>query len=286
MPIEYVITIVTGLVLGFISGFVMHRSDFCMASMVRDFFIFRSTNKLKVLAVAIVVSMWLFETSRAIGLIAHYPFALLGPASMANLVGGFLFGIGMVLAGGCVVGVLYKMGSGSVLGFVALVGILFGSAVYAEIHDYWVRFIKATMITKEILLTAWMLLPPTLFVAIFGGIGAFFIYKWAKKGDFKVSYCPQGYITQARASVYIAILGLLSYIIIGMPFGITTTYAKVAGIIESVLAPEHFAELKYFKLTTLDYTFALTGKRLTGGPKPEFDAIVAIQLPVIVGVVV
>ena len=40
----------------------------------------------------------------------------------------------MVLAGGCVVGTLYKMGSGSVASAVAFVGLLAGSALYGEWH--------------------------------------------------------------------------------------------------------------------------------------------------------
>ncbi len=41
---------------------------------------------------------------------------------MVGLDAGFVFGIGMVLAGGCVVGSLYKLGAGSVAGGVALLG--------------------------------------------------------------------------------------------------------------------------------------------------------------------
>ena len=50
----------------------------------------------------------------------------------------------MVLAGGCVVGVLYKAGAGSMPAWVAIGGLLAGSAVYAEIHPQWIKVAKAS----------------------------------------------------------------------------------------------------------------------------------------------
>ncbi|MCF6187818.1 MAG: YeeE/YedE family protein, partial [Desulfobulbaceae bacterium] len=70
---------------------------------------------LRALLLLIVASMVLFEMFRQLGFLPLYPFPLLGSPSLANIVGGILFGIGMVTAAGCVVGTLYKMGGGSVI---------------------------------------------------------------------------------------------------------------------------------------------------------------------------
>jgi uncharacterized membrane protein YedE/YeeE len=44
----------------------------------------------------------------------------------ANIIGGYLFGMGIVLAGGCGSGILYKMGDGSLAYLFAVVGFFFG----------------------------------------------------------------------------------------------------------------------------------------------------------------
>ena len=97
----------------------MHRSDFCMAGAFRDLFLFRTTFMLRMLVLAVVASMILFEAARLMGLLSTYPFPLLGAPSLATFAGGLLFGTGMVLAGGCVVGTLYKLGAGSLVAAIA-----------------------------------------------------------------------------------------------------------------------------------------------------------------------
>jgi hypothetical protein len=70
-----------------------------------------------------------------------------------------------------------------------------------------------------------------------------------------------------------------------MPIGVTTSYDKLAGWIESVLAPEHFASLAFFRSVSLDVVSPGTGEVLRGGPAPVLDAVAAVQLPLIAGVV-
>jgi len=45
---------------------------------------------------------------------------------LANVLGGFVFGMGMVLAGGCASGIIYRLGEGQVAAGVAVVGFFFG----------------------------------------------------------------------------------------------------------------------------------------------------------------
>ena len=122
-----------GLGLGITAGFIMHRADYCVAGMFRDFFLFKNPFMLRALLLQVVFTMVLFEVARIAGILPHYPFPLLGPPALANVIGGVLFGIGMVLAGGCVVGTLYKMGAGSIVSGCAFVGLIVGSGLYAEI---------------------------------------------------------------------------------------------------------------------------------------------------------
>jgi len=129
--IFFIVTV--NLTLGIAAGAVMYRADFCVAGTFRDFFLFRKTIMLRALLLLIVTTMVLFEILRRLNLLPLYPFPLLGSPSLANVAGGIFFGIGMVTAGGCVVGTLYKMGGGSVISAAAFIGLIAGSGIYESV---------------------------------------------------------------------------------------------------------------------------------------------------------
>lgn len=275
-----------GFFLGGIAGFVMQRADFCIAGMFRDLFLFRSTRKLRPLVIAVAVSMVLFEAGRLLGIMRPYPFPLIGSPSFANFIGGIVFGIGMVLAGGCVVGTLYKMGSGSILSMTAFCGLIIGSGIYAEIHPWWSRmaarmvFFKGNVTVPQTLgVSSFLLILVPVMVALL------MVLRWQRLGQLQVKLYAEGALQPWKAALIIAALGGASYAIIGMPFGITTSYAKIAGFFESFLFPEHFRQLAYFSARPLNYTNLLTDFRFTGGPAPVLDGIALAQLPVIGGII-
>lgn len=282
-PLTFIL--VTGLVLGICSGYVMHRADYCIAGMFRDLFLFNARFRLRTLLLLIIVSMLLFELSRQAGLLPLYPFPLIGSPSLANALGGLLFGTGMVLAGGCVVGTLYKMGSGSVTAIVAFAGLVAGSGLYAEIHPWWSSVIRTTTFFKGIITLPQLFgvdpLIPVL-LSVFSASGYF--YRVYRQGAWTRPVYAEGSIQPWKAAVFLAVAGTVSYILIGMPLGITTAYAKIAGYIESVLFAEHVQGLAYFALKPLDYVHPVTGTRLAGGPGQSLDAIALIQFPVIAGI--
>ena len=87
MSEAYALIVVTCGLLGLVMGFVLHRSDFCVTGMFRDFFLFRDTTLLRSLVLLVATSMLLFELGRLSGLIKIYPFPLLGLPSGATLMG-------------------------------------------------------------------------------------------------------------------------------------------------------------------------------------------------------
>jgi uncharacterized membrane protein YedE/YeeE len=114
------------LVSGAAFGFVLQRSRFCFASAFRDLFLLRDRRvALGVLAAIatgsvgylVVFGAWVPDPT------AGYlpPTAHIAPAGWHLLLGGGAFGLGMVLAGGCISGNLYRLGEGSVTALVALV---------------------------------------------------------------------------------------------------------------------------------------------------------------------
>jgi hypothetical protein len=80
-------------------------------------------------------------------------------------------------------------------------------------------------------------------------------------------------------------IGLLSYVLVGMPLGVTSSFTKIAGFIESILFKGHFDDLAFFKVVPLNYVHRLTGAVLVGGPGPTLDALAAIQFPLVFGIV-
>jgi uncharacterized membrane protein YedE/YeeE len=116
----------SGLVVGIIFGFVLQRGRFCMNSAFRDIILMKEYTLLKAVALAIVVQMIGFHLMATMGYIQLYPKTLYWAAM---IVGGFIFGIGMVLAAGCASGTTYRVGEGMMGSFVALLGLMIGGVI-------------------------------------------------------------------------------------------------------------------------------------------------------------
>lgn len=259
----------------------MHRSSFCVTGMFRDMFLFKDYYMIRMLIMLIIISMALFEIGTLLGLIQSNPFPLLGPPSFATVLGGILFGFGMVLAGGCVVGTLYKMGSGSLLSLCAFIGLLAGSTFYAEIHQSWSAFAKATIFTQGKITLPQLINVPTYLLTLPVVIaGGFYLYTIRDKLT-KLS-SVDGYIQPWKVAVILALLGTVSYFFVGMPLGITTSYAKLGSSIEMLFAEEHVTSLPYFSAVPLKYTPPFTGQMISGGAGPKLDAVAAIQYPLVI----
>lgn len=281
----FFLIILTSTLAGLLAGFVMHRSDFCVTATFRDIFLFGDFFLLRMLVLLVVVSILTFELGRFSGLLKPYPFPLLGAPSIATLTGGLVFGIGMVLAGGCVVGTLYKLGSGSVLSGVAFIGMIAGSALYAEWHPTWSAFAKATMLTPAITLPQALSLPPALLTLPLAAVGAILLWRWHRQGKLTRPAYAKGHLAPWKAALVLAAIGFASYLLIGMPLGITTSYAKLGSLFEGLFWPEHVAQLAYFKAQPLAYIPPFGSEIIRGGAGPVFDAVAAIQYPLIIGII-
>lgn len=109
--------IVTGLALGAAVGAVMQRGRFCVTGMLRDIFLSGSWRGFTGLLIVISV--------HAVGLAALTSLGVIAPeyadlAPLAVIPGGLLFGLGIVLAGGCASGTWYRSAEGLVGSWIAL----------------------------------------------------------------------------------------------------------------------------------------------------------------------
>jgi hypothetical protein len=92
------------------------------------------------LAIAIIGSNGL----EALGFLGDDGLARQVFAPVAAIVGGYIFGLGIVMAGGCGSGVLYKQGEGTFAAFVAMLG--FGLSLIASYHgplEPLMKFLKS-----------------------------------------------------------------------------------------------------------------------------------------------
>ena len=128
--------------LGMAAGFTLQRSRFCFASAFRDLFLFGSGRILK----GVLLGLGLCTIGFAINMYNEVPFPGFGvvpaeanilPVGISTIVAGLLFGFGMVLAGGCVSGSLYRMAEGYVGSWVTMGGIIIGLGLLSQTWNWW-----------------------------------------------------------------------------------------------------------------------------------------------------
>lgn len=123
--------------LGLLVGAFLQRSRFCSAAAFRDSILFFDTGMARSLLLALAIS------SVASGLIQSvmWPGANLPPAAQpltaGTLVGPFLFGIGMIPAGGCAGSTLLRIGEGHLRFLWTLFGLILGSVLGAHHYGWW-----------------------------------------------------------------------------------------------------------------------------------------------------
>ncbi len=115
--------VLTAVPVGVLFGFFLQKGDLCGSSAFSEVVLTRDARKLWGLWVAIVVSMLGVALGDLLGLVQLNPKPLIWASA---LVGGAVFGIGMVLAGGCVSGCLYKGATGNLNSLVALLAMPLG----------------------------------------------------------------------------------------------------------------------------------------------------------------
>jgi uncharacterized protein len=127
---------------GLAFGFVLQRSRFCFASAFRDLFLLGDARVMKGIIAGLAVATAGFAVLMArllpeLGYGSLPLGATVLPLGMHTLLGGMLFGVGMVLAGGCTSGSLYRAGEGYVGSMIALLGIMLGLEISSHTWNWW-----------------------------------------------------------------------------------------------------------------------------------------------------
>ena len=138
----------TGLFVGLVFGFVLQRGRFCMNSAFRDIVTLKDYTLLKSVGAALLVMLAGFAIMDMTDVISLNPKPLTWGA---NLLGSFLFGIGMVIAGGCASGITYRTGEGMVGAMTAVLGLAIGGYLTAAgfLKDFKDNLQASTKILTE-----------------------------------------------------------------------------------------------------------------------------------------
>lgn len=129
-------------VFGLVFGFILQRGRFCFASAFRDLFLLRDGRVMKGILAGLAVATFgfalvMFTYSPSSN---HLPAAAnVFPVGWHTLAAGLIFGVGMVVAGGCISGNLYRSGEGYTTSWVAILGTMLGLSLVSATWNWWYR---------------------------------------------------------------------------------------------------------------------------------------------------
>lgn len=128
-------------------GFILQKSRFCFTASMRDPCITGSTSVTRAVLIAFAITTIGF-TAIKYGSFINYGTipgdSYVMPISLATALGGILFGIGMVIAGGCASGTLMRVGEGFSMQMLSLFFFVIGSLIGANHMGFWELNFNAT----------------------------------------------------------------------------------------------------------------------------------------------
>ncbi len=225
-------------VLGSALGLVLHQASFGFTAGFTHIIKSHRTQQLRaqmlMLMVASLLMLPLFAEGEFNG---HAVSGKLTAISTAMAAGAFIFGVGMQLGGGCASGTLAYLGSGSMRMGITLVGFIVGSLIgtfhfpwweampslgkYSMIHDW--GLLTAILVNLAIAGALWFI-----FIKvekkIHGDIAPLNNGPTEKKPGFLANHWPL-----MAAAVMLAVLNLLTVMVKGKPWGVTSGFALWGG---------------------------------------------------------
>ncbi len=111
-----------GLLIGFVFGLIVYRTNFCTMGSVSDILSFGDYKRFRSWMLAAATGMFGVAILSALGVADFTTSMYLNPnfGWLANIVGGLIFGFGMVFSGGCISRNLVRAGSGDLRSVVVL----------------------------------------------------------------------------------------------------------------------------------------------------------------------
>lgn len=176
-------TLLLGAITGLVFGFLLQKGGVTRYNVIVNQFRFKDHTVLKTMLTAIVVG--------AIGVYAMLQFGMIsglhikGAEVGMNVLGGLIFGVGMVILGYCPGTALAAVGQGSRDAIVGIAGALVGAAVYAEVYPFLARTIEPLGKLGKITFVDVTHLSPWWLIAALA-IGASGLFYWLERREHAV----------------------------------------------------------------------------------------------------
>src|SRR5699024_4932844 len=121
-----------GALFGLAFGILIERGQICFTAAFRDLFLVGRS----LMAKAIIIGMGLSAIATVIIIALYDLVPITQIAALSTLVGGVLFGLGIVMASGCETGMMYRLMEGQVLFLPVFVGNIIGATLLAYAWDH------------------------------------------------------------------------------------------------------------------------------------------------------
>jgi len=119
-------------------GFTLQKSRFCFTSAFRDPLLIGATKITQAVILLLMISIVGFAIVAVIADMMNFPVSLyVSSFGVYTVIGGILFGVGIILAGGCTSGVLMRIGEGFAMQMIAFIGLLIGTLLGKYSLPFW-----------------------------------------------------------------------------------------------------------------------------------------------------
>jgi hypothetical protein len=211
---------ISAVLTGLVFGYAIQRGGFCLTRAVSNVALMGDAGILRAYVLAMLVAVVSVHVLAGLGLVEVpvRPFRWL-----ANVLGGLLFGVGMILAGGCSGSTWYRVGEGAIGAWVVLIGFAMGATtanvgVLAPLRG-WLqrREFELRLADAPPTLPTALGVPPWLVIAVLGA-GALY---WLARGPREPEHGKWGWpLTGATVGLLIG-AGWWASTLGGRPVGIT-----------------------------------------------------------------
>lgn len=125
---------------GICFGAILQKGRFCFTASMRDPYLTGGTSITRAVLIAFAITTLGFAAIKYGYAAQGLPVPGMGyvvPISFATLIGAFIFGVGMVIAGGCASGTLMRVGEGFHMQLISLLFFVVGSLWGAHDFGWW-----------------------------------------------------------------------------------------------------------------------------------------------------
>ena len=146
----------------------------------------------------------------------------IAPVGISLLVGAFLFGVGMQLAGGCASGTLFTVGGGNIRMLITLLFFIIGSLIGTAHFSWWMVLpsLPPLSLTKHLGVIGGIIISLLLFLII----ALFTIVLEKNRYENLEEITTKKHLLYVGA-VFLALLNFVTLIIAGKPWGVTSAFA-------------------------------------------------------------